>query len=203
MNHPPLSAVPARTGPPGDVALPQAAPSSLSIRFALPLAWDPLDQPPAPQQRERAGQGNAGVIAFLLQEIEIEAGPRPADEGLIEALAPLRLKLDMILDLFARHAYRDIELPPVREVELGASRIAWEAPLSLRLGNWLKILIYLHPTFREPVVLFGRVTGTAKLALGAGYRIEADLAETPEHILGDLARLAFLIQRRQRGQRVK
>lgn len=207
------SPIPAPACRHGAAAAASADLSPLSLRFELPLAWALLDHPPAPQHREQAEQANAGVLAFLLQGVDLEAGPRPADEELAEALAPLRIKLDMVLDLLARHAYRDIDLPPQGEVELDAVRILWESPLpprpedtspgDLRAGDWLRISLYFHPTFREPITLFGKVANAARIGPGAGCRVEADLVELPEHLLGDLSRLAFLIQRRQRAQRGK
>lgn len=188
---------------PGAAAAPLTDPFRFASRFALPLAWDRLDEPPSAQRRERANEANAGVLAFLLQGVDLDAGPRPADEQLAEALLPLRLKLDMILDLLARHSYRDIELPPAREVAFEAGHIAWEAPLPLRCGDWLRIRLYFHPTFREPIIVFGRILDAAGAGPGAGFRIRAELAGMPEHILGDLLRLAFLVQRRQRAQRAK
>ncbi|HJU19963.1 MAG TPA: hypothetical protein VJ770_26220 [Stellaceae bacterium] len=175
--------------------------SRFSSRFALPLAWDLLDGPPAPQHRAAADQANASVLAFLLQGVDIDAGPRPADEELAEALAPLRIKLDMIIDLLARLSYRDVALPPRREVALTASRIAWGSPLPLRAGDWLRIALHFHQTFREPIILFAKVASATAGGPGADIWIEADLAEMPEPVYSDLARLTFLFQRRQRAQR--
>jgi hypothetical protein len=188
---------------PGATVVPLTDLSRFSSRFELPLAWDLLDQPPSVQRRERADQANAGVLAFLLQGVDLDAGPRPADEQLAQALLPLRIKLDMIIDLLARHSYRDIELPPPREIAFDASHIAWEAPLPFRSGDWLRIRMYFHPTFREPIIVFGKVAEATGNGPGAGYGIRAELAGMPERILGDLSRLAFQIQRRQRAQRAK
>jgi hypothetical protein len=195
--------LPARPCRPSPAVISLTDPSPFSIRFEIPIAWDVLDRPPSPQRRELAEQTNAGVFAFLLQEVDIDAGPRPADEQLAEALAPLRIKLDMIIDLLSRLSYRDIELPPPREIALAASHIVWQSPLPLSSGGWLRIRMYFHPTFREPIAVFGRVVNCDKNAGTAGYSIHADLAEMSERILGDLARLAFLSQRRQRAQRGK
>lgn len=213
MSDPDPSSIPARTSRQGAtpgtisgggadatvVALPDL---SRADRFELPLAWDLLDQSPSVQHRERADQANAGVIAFLLQGVDLDAGPRPADEQLAEALMPLRIKLDMVIDLLARHAYRDIDLPPPREIAFDANHIEWNAPLPFRPGDWLRIRLYFHPTFREPIILFGKVAQVGA-GSGAGYGIRAELAGMPERIAGDLSRLAFLVQRRQRGQRAK
>lgn len=188
---------------PGTAAAPLTDSSRFASGFELPLAWDRLDEPPSAQRREQANEANAGVLAFLLQGVDLDAGPRPADEQLAEALLPLRLKLDMILDLLARHSYRDIELPPAREVAFEVGHIAWEAPLPLPSGDWLRIRLYFHPTFREPIIVFGKVLDAAAIGPGAGFRVRAELAGMREHILGDLSRLAFLVQRRQRAQRTK
>lgn len=207
MPDPDPSSIPAHAPPPGAIAgaapVPLTDPSRFASRFELPVAWDRLDEPPSAMRRERASEANAGVLAFLLQGVDLDAGPRPADEQLAEALLPLRLKLDMIIDLLARHSYRDIELPPVREIAFEAGHILWEAPLPLPLGDWLRIRLYFHPTFREPIVVFGRIAEAAGNGPGAGFLIRAELAGMPEHVLGDLSRLAFLVQRRQRAQRAK
>jgi hypothetical protein len=174
-----------------------------SIRFELPVAWDVLDHPPSPQRRERVEHANAGVLACLLREVDISAKPHPADEQLAEALAPLRVKLDMIIDLLARLSYRDVELPPQREIALAANRIAWKSALPLRPGLWLQIRMYFHLTFREPIIAFAKVTDCIENEPGTGYCIHADLAGMSQHVGEGLSRLAFLAQRRQRAQREK
>ena len=178
-------------------------PSRFSIRFDIPIAWDVLDHPPSPQCRELAEQANADLLAFLLREVDIDAGPRPADEQLAEALAPLRMKLDMIIELLAKLSYRDLELPPRREIEIEASRISWESPQPLSLAAWLRIRMYFHRTFREPIVIFGKVASSDGSTAGTAYLVRADLAEMSEYSRGELSRLAFLSQRRQRARRAK
>lgn len=120
-----------------------------------------------------------------------------------EALAPLRIKLEMIIELLAKLSYRDLELPPRREIEIEASRVSWESPQPLSLAAWLRIRMYFHPTFREPIVIFGKVTSSNRSVAGAAYLVHADLAEMSECSRGELSHLAFLSQRRQRARRTK
>jgi len=58
---------------------------------------------------------NDTIIGFLLHGIEAEASLRSGDEKLTEALAPLRAKLDIIIEMLGRLSYRDTKLPPRRE----------------------------------------------------------------------------------------
>jgi hypothetical protein len=175
---------------------------SLSSRVTLPISWDRLDQTPSLDVREAIAWSNDTTIAFLLHGIEAEASLRSADEKLTEALAPLRAKLDIVIDMLGRLSYRDIQLPPRREIEFSLARMAWSAPLPLPLGNWLRIRLFLHPTYLEPVVLYGEVIGCSVTEQDTGYRVEVDLLELPEATGDAVIRLAYLAQRRELGQRL-
>jgi hypothetical protein len=169
-------------------------------RLVLSLSCRALDHPPSPQLREAVDRSNASVLGFLLQGVDLEAMPRPADERLAEALAPLRIKLDMIIDMVGKLFYRDIELPPLCDVELGLAQIAWQTRTPPHGGGWLRIELYFSPTFREPIVVFGKVTSCIEQGQDEACRIEADLLEIPGGIGENLARLALLTQRHQRAR---
>ena len=173
-------------------------PTGFSSRLALPLAVESLRDLPSRETRETVERSNASVLGFLLQGVDLAAMPRPADERLVEALAPLRVKLDMLIDMVGRLSYRDIKLPPVREIELGSRRIAWCSQKPWQRGDWLRIELYFDPTFREPVVLIAAVTSCVGEDRDEGWRIVADPVEMPESIAERLARLALVTQRHQR-----
>src|ERR1700680_4151825 len=106
-------------------------------RLALPVSWEPLGRAPSTEDWERGGWGNANILGFLLHGIDLDAAQRPSDERLMEALAPLRIKLDIVIEMLGRLTYRDVVLPPVRDIELGMTRMAWHSPQALRPGQWL------------------------------------------------------------------
>lgn len=173
---------------------------AFSRRLVLPVSCTRLGHPPSPEFCASAERANAGVFGFLLQGVDLEAMPRPADERLAEALAPLRIKLDMIIDLLAGLSYRDVELPPPCAVELEAGRIAWHSAQPLQFEDWQRIELYFHPSFRAPIVVFGLVRRCAEQGGEGGWRVEADLAEVSDGAADNLARLSFVTQRHQRGQ---
>jgi hypothetical protein len=144
---------------------------------------------------------NAGILGFLLHGIEVEAAQRPADERLAEALAPLRIKLDTVIEMLSRLTYRDVVLPPVYDIELGMDRIAWHSPVRLRAGEWLRIKLYFDPNFLEPIVLYGHVASAIPDDATGGCAVQAELAETSLETEEAVARLAFLAQRRQLARR--
>jgi hypothetical protein len=167
-------------------------------RLELPIAWDLIARPPSPELLDAAEQANERVLSFLLQGIEMEARPRPLDDAVAEVVAPLRLKLDLIIDMLARLTYRDVELPPRRSIEMMSGRIAWIAPGPPRRGDWVHIRMYFDAVFRDPVELYGKIGDCGS---GSGEcRIEADLAGISERVGRDLARLAYLANRRQRAR---
>ncbi len=174
--------------------------TGFASRLDLPLAWEVLNGPPSDPVRDATRQANAGSLALLLHGVDIDAAPRVADEQLDEALAPIRTKLDIIVAMLARLSYRDADLPPCCYIELGERQIAWLSDRPLQPGEWLRIAIYFDTAFREPIVLFAQATVSTALA-GGQYRNEAELATIAGPILDDLARLALLVQRRQRSRR--
>lgn len=169
-------------------------------RLALPVAWEPLDGAPSPEEFGKAAWSNAGVLGFLLHGVEIEAAQRPGDERLAEALAPLRIKLDIVIEMLGRLAYRDVTLPPVRTIELGTDRVAWHSPALLRVGDWLRIKLYFDPNFLEPIVLYGQVASAIPDDATGGCGVQAELSETSIETEEAVTRLAFLAQRRQLAQ---
>lgn len=170
-------------------------------RLALPIAWEGLDRAPTADDRDRASAANAGVIGFLLHGVDLDAAHRPSDEGLAEALQPLRVKLDILIEMVGRLTYRGLALPPIRDIELGIGRIAWHSPAPLATGEWLQIKLYFDTTFLEPVVIYGRVASAIGDDATGGCAVQAELVETPPETEEAFARLAFLAQRRQLAQR--
>jgi hypothetical protein len=110
------------------------------------------------------------------------------------------MKLDTIIDMLARLSYRDVELPPLCELELSPDHIAWRSPLPLQHGDWFRLELYFHPIFREPIVSFGKATNCVKQSRDEGFRIEMELIEMLEMTGQGLARLALLTQRHQQAR---
>lgn len=169
-------------------------------RLALPMSWEELGRPPSADECDAVVAANAVLLNFLLHGVDIDAAHRPADERIAEALAPLRIKLDIVIEMLGRLSYRDVDLPPVRDVELGLSRMGWQSPRRLRPDDWLRIKVYFDPVFREPIVRFGRVESAVDDDAG-GCSIQAELSDIPAEAEEAFARLAFLAQRRQLAQR--
>lgn len=180
---------------------PAAAAEGPGNRLELPLAWESLLRPPTRDMLDAAEQANEGVLAFLLQNIALEARPRPIEEPIADAIAPIRVKLDLIIDMLARLSYREVELPPRRQLEFAPSRIAWLDPQPVRSGEWLRLRLYFHAVFRDPITLFAKATSCTQEERGGDYGVLADLVGVSERVEEDLVRLAFLAHRRQRAPR--
>lgn len=166
------------------------------------MSWEPLGRAPSTEDCERAAWANANILDFLLHGIDLDAAQRPSDERLTEALAPLRIKLDIVIEMLGRLTYRDVVLPPVRDIELGITRMAWQSPQALRPGQWLQIKLYFDTKFLEPIVLYGRVESAVKDNTGGGCGVQAELAEITGETEEAFARLAFHAQRRQLAHRI-
>jgi hypothetical protein len=169
-------------------------------RLVLPVSWERLDRAPSAEQRAAAARADANILDFLLHEIDQEAAARVADERLAEALAPLRIKLDIAIEMLRRLSYRDVVLPPSHDVELGLTRLAWHASSALQIDDWLRVRIFFDATFLEPIELYGQVASCVADADG-GCSVQVELAEIPEDTGEALTRVAFLTQRRQLAHR--
>ena len=174
---------------------------TFACRLTLPLACETLDRAPPAAHREAARWSNVGIIRFLLHEIDVNAALRPAEERLTEALAPIHAKLDMIIEVLGRLAYRDLALPSPREVELSLDRIAWHAPKAIKIGDWVSIKLFFNTSFLETVALYAQVRFCGERG-EAGHPVQAELDEMSEASGEAFARLAFLAQRRQRGEQL-
>ena len=184
----------------GDAVIRSSNDEMFFSRLTLPVGWSRLGHPPSHELRDATERSNAAIVSFLLQGVDLEAMPRPSDERLAEALAPLRMKLDMIIGMLGRLSYRGVELPPLCEIEFSLTRVSWLSAQPLQLGDWLRIELYFDPTFREPVVVFGRVTTCTEQGPGEGCRIQTDLVEMSQSSGESVARLAFLTHRHQQAQ---
>ena len=165
------------------------------------MSWERLDRAPSAERRATTARANANILDFLLQGIDLDAALRPTDERLAEALAPLRIKLDIVIEMLRRLSYRDVELPPSQDIELGLTRLAWNSPVALRVDDWLRIRIFFDASFLEPVELYGQVASCVGEADAGGCNVQAELAEIGEEAGEALTRVAFLAQRRQLAQR--
>ena len=170
-------------------------------RLALPVFGNRLCEPPSLDMRRAVDLANASVLDFLLHEADLEAMARPTDERLVAALAPLRTKLDMLIDMVARLSYRAMALPPVCDVELSPGHIAWQSRQLWRPGDWLRLELFFHPVFREPVSLLTEVAECGDERHHGTSRIEGELAPMSPDTVDSLARLAFLTQRQQQSRR--
>jgi hypothetical protein len=170
-------------------------------RLMLPIAWELLDRAPSVEALKAADRSNEAILEFLLHSIDLDAAARPADEKLAEALAPLRVKLDLAIAMLRRLSYRDVQLPSPSAVDLGLTRMAWHSPQALRPTQWLRIKIYFDATFLEPVILYGQVASCVADGVDGGCNAQAELAEIPQGTGEALARLAFLAQRRELAHR--
>jgi hypothetical protein len=169
-------------------------------RLTLPVSWETLDSAPSPDDRRTTAWANANLLNFLLHGVDLDAAKRPGDERLAEALAPLRIKLDIVVEMIGRLSYRDVALPPAREIELGPTRMAWQTQQPLRPDDWLRIKLYFDPVFLEPIVLYGRVA-SALVDESGGCGVQVEFGEVSLDGEEAFTRLAFLAQRRQLAHR--
>lgn len=169
-------------------------------RLLLPVQGEHQPGPPGREILDAVEQANLSVIDFLLQEVDLDALPRADDERLAAALAPLRIKLDMLAGMVARLSYRNVPLPPVTEIALAPSCTVWSSRQAWTRGDWLRLDLYFHPVYREPVSLFAEVAECCAQGGGAEWKIEAHPAAMPAATRERLARLVFQVQRRQQNR---
>ncbi|HEY5208157.1 MAG TPA: PilZ domain-containing protein [Stellaceae bacterium] len=172
---------------------------TFSLAMAVPVEWEMLTPPPDAALLDRLARDNAIVIGMLLKSADL--GTAPIDDPVLnDALEPLRVKLDMIVAMLARLAYRDGTLPATRPIELSLGRLSWTQGAPLALDTWLISRVYLSDLLRDAIALAGRVTSCSP-APGVGqWTVEVALAEMADELGESFARLVFLEHRRQLAQ---
>jgi hypothetical protein len=173
---------------------------TFSLALTLPIEWEPISEPPSAEFLGRLERSNRGVLATLLKCADLGT-PAIEDEVLADALEPLRVKIDMIVEMLARMSYRGQALPESWPIELGLLHLRWSQPTPLAENTWLLSRIYFHDIFREPIALAGRVGSCSRDAPDDFSKIDMDLAEMSEGLSESFARLVFLEHRRQLAQK--
>lgn len=171
---------------------------TFSLALVLPFEVRELEGPPSEETLDRLERTNGGVLATLLKGADLGAAP-VEDEALAEALEPLRVKLDLIVEMLARLSYGGLVVPEARPIEIGLAHLRWTQARPLAIGSWLLTRLYFHEIYREPIALAGRVAACADR--GGQVDIEIDLAQVSDALAESLARLVFLEHRRQLAQR--
>jgi hypothetical protein len=169
---------------------------TFSLALTVPIAWEILAAPPGDELLDRLERSNGAVLSTLLKGVDLGAPPID-DETLAEALEPLRIKLDMVVEMVARLFYRDQMLPPPRRIELGLGHILWSQSGQIQPDAWLLNKVYFSDLFRESVNLIGRVKSCVAAPGNGGWNIQVDLVAMAEHVSESFARLMFLEHRRQ------
>lgn len=169
---------------------------TFSLTLTLPTERELVAGPPADEMLDRLERSNGTVVATLLKCADL-GKPPVEDEALTDALEPLRVKIDMMLEMVARLSYRATTLPDPHPIELGLVHIRWSQREPLAIDRWLLSKIYFHETYREPVILAGRVASCSPAQSNGIHNIELDLAEMSDSLGESFARLVFLEHRRQ------
>jgi hypothetical protein len=169
---------------------------TFSLAMTVPIGWESISGPPDNDLLDRLERSNGSVLTTLLKFADLGTPP-VEDDVLADALEPLRVKIDMVVEMLARMSYRDLTLPQPRPIELGLIHIRWSQPEPLAVDSWLLSKIYFHDIFREPIVLAGRVASCVPGSSEGVSKIEIDLAEMSETLSESFARLVFLEHRRQ------
>lgn len=169
---------------------------TFSSRLVVPASWEVMAQVPSAETLAALEQSNGAILDTLVRGIDLAAARR-VDERLAEALMPLALKLDLVLEMLGRLSYRDFALPAPHAIDISLSKISWSQPKAVPVGEWMLVRLYFHQAFREPVSLCAQVARCDAGAANEGYRVQADLAEMSEGVGEAFARLVFLEHRHQ------
>src|ERR1700733_2196176 len=79
---------------------------TFSSRLLIPMTWQRLHDMPSRGTLDGIERSDAAILDTLLMGVDIDAA-RVEDDGLADALKPLRLKIDMIFDMLGAISYRD------------------------------------------------------------------------------------------------
>jgi hypothetical protein len=165
----------------------------------LPLSWQEIG-PTAPDRALSVQQANERLLRHLaaIEEHRIE----PADEGhpqIMQDLARLDLKVNLLLDMVGQLLSRQMVLPDPAPIKLGADRLQWTSRQSPpRPGDRLMVELYLNPRYPNPLTLLGTVEKVSQE--GRGHVIEMVYGDVGEVVKDGLEKMIFRHHRRHIAQ---
>lgn len=108
---------------------------------------------------------NQQIMKVVLGLDEV-AHDMPDDAGeLGQELQRLDFKVNVLLELVARLVSHNVPLPEPRRITLGPESLQWSAPqASARVGQALRLKLYLDQRFPSPLCLAGEVVALEPLA---------------------------------------
>ena len=175
---------------------PTARNPRIAFQDRLPVAWEVLDEPPDQARLDRANHGGLALVQATLhwsEHLAVEAVDE--DTPLLQEVARLEFKVNLLLEMVARLVERDLPMPPAVPVALSSERLVWwtDAPPPADSRLWLSV--YVLPGVPRPLELSARVVDVA--AEEGVHRVEATLPDLSLALQDVIEKLVFRQHRRR------
>lgn len=170
-----------------------------ALRGQFPLRWGIQVTELSEQERQTVNNTNEATLRsyYLLDERLLYDSGEERDVATPE-IARLEQRLNLIVDLLGQVLLQNQNLPPPVTCVLTGAGVEWVSTEAPTLNDCVKLLIYLHHHYPQPLVLFGVVSALESCALG--QRISVAWSSLPESVGDGLERLIFRAHRRSVAQ---
>jgi hypothetical protein len=168
----------------------------LAYEDVVPVAWQPLDEPPDPLAIAAMEESNLHLLqACTAMDEQPAAVPRDkSDDGhpLAADLARLEFKLNLVLDMVAQLASREARRPAPTHVRFNSHGATCAAPNPVPAPGSIGVLhIHIRGALPRPLSMPARVSG-----LDAQGRVRVRFFPMSEALGDMLDKLAFRRHRR-------
>jgi hypothetical protein len=175
----------------------------------IPLGWERVTELPPEQRLAAINAANESLIRSC-EGLEEPYRSYEESSDLAQELQRLDAKLTLVLDMLAEALRRPEDLPPGRRVRFNAHGISWELTEARQQypepGALIRIECYVCAFLPKPLVMYGRMSGSAEDAAGrVPERATVEFVGISQGLADALERLVFRRHRREvaqlRGQR--
>jgi len=171
------------------------AESGLSYINILPVEWHPVSSE-QDDILDRYLQSNESLLNAI-NDLEDHHAIESADEHslVMQEVARLDRKLDLILDMLGRMLSQYQKIPPAVPVTLAIEQVQWETTEPPEQKMHVEIRIFISQEYPMPLVLSGCVTLVTQGSAGRSL-VTVELDTLPDPLENNLNKLIFRHHRR-------
>lgn len=126
----------------------------------LAVAWQPVEAMPDTSRLALISESNETFLRSLSAFAEFIKEPAEESSELMQELARLDLKLNLLLELVGQIVYRQTEIPGFAPVKLFSRGVEWRADDVPQPGQSVMLRLYVQRGIPKPLCFYGDVVST-------------------------------------------
>ena len=173
------------------------SPPVLAFEDRLPVSEKKFERPFSDDQIGDLNQSAADILSAIisLEQMSYEH-TEPDKKSISTDIQKLEQKVDFITELLVKVIQSQNTLPLKKDIKMSAEHVEWVPGVSLNLGDFCLLSIYLSPKYPTPLDLPVKILNSHSEDTNKAT-VEAQILLSDRTVVDDLTRMIFLYHRRQ------